>query len=122
MSGKKDLMEEFNKAEQALFDHVGFTPDWVVAPIDDCTENWWDTDGESVVYADPDKKMDLITLSGEHYQDEIYKQRFYDKWVYEGEEFTMIFCNPGVDGMKWFRVFRNDRRVTERILEKSPKV
>ena len=29
-------------------------------------------------------------------------QSGFTKWVYEGKDFTMIFCNPHVDGMIWF--------------------
>ena len=104
------LIENYEKAKQAIYDHVGFEEDWVVCPIDDCTDKYWfiDAENEEVHYADT---KDELFEEDNHYVDEIYKQRFYDKWVYVGKDFTMVFCNPGVDGMKWFRIFANDKWV-----------
>ena len=104
-----NIAEKFFNAQKELFDHVGFTPDWVEYAIDDLTGYLWKTvDNESVIYADTQEKMDS---DGDYCQDEIYTQRFYSKWVYEGEEVTMIFCNPGVDGINWFKIFDNKKRI-----------
>ena len=102
------LVEEFQKSLDAIYKHVGFTEDWVVCPLDDQTDMFWQIDGESVKYAET---MDKFNSDGDYYLDEIYTQRFYKKWVYEGEDFTMVFCDPHVDGMKWFRLFDNKKRV-----------
>ena len=58
-------------------------------------------------------KEELENQDGKYYRDELYTQRFYKKWVYVGEKYTMVFCNPHVDGMKWFRVFDNEKMVGE---------
>ncbi|MDR2146423.1 MAG: hypothetical protein LBE91_08200 [Tannerella sp.] len=104
-----NLIRNYNKAKQAIYDHVGFRKDWVIYPIDDCTDCWWQIIGDekdgSVVYAETRK--DIEESTDEYWQDDIYTQRFYKKWVYRGEKFTMIFCDSGVDGMKYFRVFDN---------------
>jgi hypothetical protein len=102
------LIENYKKALEAVYQHVGFHEDWVVAPLDDETDKFWNEDGEIVRYADSVEELERET--GNYYEDEIYKQRFYSKWVYEGKDFTMIFCNPGVDGMQWFRLFDNSKR------------
>ena len=103
------LIENYKEAEQALYDHVGFVEDWVVYPKDDCTEMYWSIiDNEEVKYAN---SIDQFNSDGDFYQDEIYKQRFYDKHVYVGEDLTMIFCNPGVDGMIWFKFFDNNKQI-----------
>ena len=47
------------------------------------------------------------------YRNEIYTQRFYPQWVYRGEEVTLIFCDPHVDGCKWFRIFDNTKEIKE---------
>lgn len=104
-----NLIENYNAALEELYNHVGFTEDWVVCPIDDKTEMFWDVDDQTVRYAD--SKEEFEEESGNYYSDEIYKQRFYSKWVYEGTEFTMIFCYPGVDGMTYFRIFDNSKRM-----------
>lgn len=102
------LIENYNKAKQEIYDHVGFEEDWVVYPIDDSTEFYWTVDENSVKYAN--LEVGLLSES-EYFQDDIYTQRFYDKWVYRGEDITMIFCDPGVDGMKYFRIFDNLKEI-----------
>lgn len=104
------LIKDYEKSLQAIYDHVGFVEDWVVYPIDDCTDKFWNTDGETVYYADSEEEFK--TEEGNFYSDDVYEQRFYDKWVYEGKDFTMIFCDPHVDGMKWFRIFDNTKRMS----------
>jgi hypothetical protein len=105
-----ELIENYQKALEAIYAHVGFKEDWVVYPLDDQTDSYWNEDGESVMWADSVEEFE--SESGNYYQDEIYKQRFYSKWVYEGKDFTMIFCNPMTDGMKWFRLFDNNKRLS----------
>ena len=97
------LIKNYQNALQAIYDHVGFVEDWVVYPIDDQTDSFWEINGESVQLGPSINEIEM-------YQDEIYTQRFYNKHVYEGLEFTMIFCDPHVDGMKWFRIFDNKKR------------
>ena len=104
-----NIIKNYKNDLQAIYDHVGFVEDWVIYPIDDCTEKFWDTDGEEVFFADTE--TELRDGDGNYYVDEVYRQRFYQKWIYEGSEFTMIFCDPSTDGMKWFRVFDNKKRI-----------
>lgn len=107
------IAEKYFEAQRELFDHVGFVPDWVEYAIDDATEYYWRIEGtqlteQSVKYAETPEQLD--DEEGNYYRDEVYTQRFYSRWVYEGEEVTMIFCNPGVDGINWFKVFDNKKR------------
>jgi len=108
-----NIAEKFFNAQKELFEHVGFTPDWVEYAIDDYREHLWELNVDSkghgeVKFAETLEKMNS---DGEYYKDEIYTQRFYDKWVYEGEDVTMIFCHPGVDGINWFKIFDNKKRI-----------
>jgi hypothetical protein len=103
------LLEEYDKALQAIYDHVGFEEDWVICPIDDRTDKFWDVNDGYVHYAN--SKKELEEEYGDYYVDELYTQRHYKKHVYEGKDFTMVFCDPHVDGMKWFRVFDNNKRI-----------
>tara|TARA_R110002167_G_scaffold106599_6_gene273237 strand:+ start:2319 stop:2633 length:315 start_codon:yes stop_codon:yes gene_type:complete len=102
------LITDLNDAVKKLYEHVGFVEDWVLCPIDDCTENYWDVDEDTCTYADSKEQFES---DGDYYQDDIYKQRHYSKWVYEGKELTMVMCDPQVDGVKWFRVFDNKKRM-----------
>lgn len=104
-----EIIKNYESALQAIYDHVGFKEDWAIAPIDNCTDKFWNTDGETVYYADSEEEFKAE--EGNFYIDDVYKQKFYDKWVYEGKDFTMIFCDPRVDGMKWFRIFDNTKRL-----------
>lgn len=104
---KVNMVDKYNKAKQEIYDHVGFVEDWVIYPIQDHTESYWGEDGESVKYAD---SIDQFNSDGDYYEDDIYTQRFYKKWVYEGELYTMIFCDPHVDGCRWFRIFDNSKK------------
>lgn len=105
------LVEDYEKAKQAIYDHVGFVEDWVVFPIEDFTGYYWNVLGNRVNYSENVEDLANDNELGGLCVDEIYKQRFYDKWVYEGEEFTMIFCDPGVDGARWFKLFDNSKEV-----------
>ena len=103
------LIENYNKALNDIYEHVGFVEDWVIYPIDDCLNSFWQEDGETCKFAD---SLEQFNSDGDYYEDEIYTQRFYNKHVYKGKDITMIFCNPNVDGMKWFRIFDNKKEVT----------
>ena len=103
------LLDNYQKAEQALYDHVGFKEDWVIYPIRDSTDMFWSIEGDEVKYAED---MDRFESDGNYYVDEIYTQRFYKKWVYRGEDLTMIFCDTHTDGMKYFAFFDNNKEIT----------
>ena len=103
-----NVAQEFFKAQEALFEHVGFIPDWVEYAIDNCLDKIWSCDGDTVKYA---YTVEKFNSDGDYYENEVYTQRFYKKWIYEGEEVTMIFCNPGTDGVQWFRIFNNELRI-----------
>jgi len=102
------LMENYNKALQAIYDHVGFVEDWVVYPIDDRTGMYFILSAESVKYAETIEKM---VSDGDYYQDEIYTQRFYEKHIYRGEKLTMVFVDTHTDGNKFFAVFDNAKEI-----------
>lgn len=111
------IIEKYKSSLVELFNHVGFIEDYVLCPIDICMDYYWELvfEGDSpssIIYSEDINK---IFSDGEYYQDDIYKQRFYDKHVYRGEEFTMVFCNPHLDGVKWFRFFNNKLEITESI-------
>ena len=108
------LIKKYQKALNAIYKHVGFKEDWVVYPIDNRTDYFWKIAGvnpfdQRVIYHE-DKDI-AEKADGNHYEDEIYTQRFYEKWVYEGKDFTMIFCDPHVDGMKYFGVYDNSKKL-----------
>ena len=103
-----NLIENYQKALDSVYEHVGFKEEWVVCPLDDCTEYYWYANEDIVRFA---LTLEQFNSDGDYYEDDIYTQRFYKKWIYEGADFTMIFCDPHTDGMKWFRLFDNKKRI-----------
>ena len=107
------IIDDFNLALRALYDHVGFKEDWVVYAIDDRTEMYWkingtEKDGEVVFH---EEKAVVEEEDGNQYSDEIYTQRFYNKWVYRGSELTMIIVDTHTDSNKFFAFYRNDKEL-----------
>jgi hypothetical protein len=114
---RNNLLENFRKAKQDLYDHVGFVEDWVVYAIQDETDCWWKINNnpnmnkKTVLFAD--NKIDLLEdiAYGNYYENEIYTQRFYKKHVYRGKDLTMIFCDTHTDGNKFFTFFDNKKEL-----------
>lgn len=106
-----NIMENFEKAKQELYNHVGFEEDWTAFAIKNRTDMFWTLNEieNSVQYAD--YKEDLNPEENFFCEDEIYKQRFYNKWIYRGEELTMIIVDTHIDGNKFFAFFSNNMEV-----------
>ena len=99
------IIENYENSLQAIYDHVGFKEDWVICPIDNSTEMFWKLDLDKVIFHEIKEEIE-DSDEGNCYVDAIYTQS-----IYEGKDFTMIFCDPHVDGMKWFRLFDNNKRI-----------
>ena len=112
-----DLMESFNKAKQALYEHVGFKEDWVVYAIEDRTDMFWfvDVKEEKFVRFAEDENALYSYSDGDYYEDEIYTQRFYSKWVYRGKDITMIFVDTHTDGNRFFAIYDNTKEIKRNI-------
>lgn len=109
------LLNEYFKLQKEIFDYFGYTEDWKVIPLDDATEYFWqlqqDEDGGGYVnFSETIEKLKDI-YAGEYYQHEIYTQRFLPKWVYRGEDYTMICVDTHVDGNKFLQVFDNTKEI-----------
>lgn len=99
----------FNKLQE-VYSYFGFKEDWVVLPLDDRRDYYWKVYGDShVVYGHTDE--DVRDETGNHYEDEVYTQRFYDKWVYRAEEFTMIMVDTHTDGNRFLAIFDNAKEI-----------
>lgn len=111
------LLKDYFALQEQIFNYFGYAEDWRVIPLSDNTDMHWvilngNERGGSVRYHE-----ELESLQGEddgqYYEDEIYTQRHLPKWVYRGEEYTMICCDPGVDGNVFLRVFDNAKEHRE---------
>ena len=118
-----ELMQAYNKAEQAVFDHVGYVEDWRVLPIDDSTDQYWclvqREDGGGHVRFSPKreaieywaKNNDYGEYDDDVYENQIYTQRHLPRWVYRGEVLTMVVVDTHTDGNKLLQVFKNDMEI-----------
>lgn len=104
-----NLFDEYFKLQQEIYDYFGFEEDWVVLPIDDRRRyDWRIIDGKRIQYG---KKYDIINDTGEYYEDEIYKQRFYKKWVYREKNYTMIMVDTHTDRNRALAIFNNSKEI-----------
>ena len=103
------IIEDYFKILEEVYKYFDFKEDWVVYPLEDRREYYWKIiDNKDVIYSinevfDED--------SEDYYQDEIYTQRFYDKHVYRGKDYTMIFVDTHVDGNSFFAIYDNTKEI-----------
>jgi hypothetical protein len=105
------LLKSYEDAKKAIYDHCGFEEDWTVYPLDDRTDKVWYVDANedtTVTYADT---VEGLRDDRTTYEDEIYTQRFYKKWVFRGAELTLILVDTHCDGNKFFAIYSNDKEV-----------
>lgn len=93
----------------------GFEDGYVVYALEDYRDYYWELpfgegrEGE-VHYAETIEDL-KDKEAGNYYVNDIYTQRFYDKWVWRGKDYTMIFCDTHTDGNKFFGVYSNDKEI-----------
>jgi len=109
------LLDEYFKIQKQIYDYFGYIEDWVVIPIDDARDYYWkltqNEDGEGYVrFAESIKDLQ-DTKRGLFYENEIYTQRFLPKWVYRGEDYTMICVDTRTDGNKFLQIFDNSKEM-----------
>lgn len=110
-------LDEFKRLRQEIFDYFGYVEDWVVIPIEDRRKYYWQVNQDEngfghVLFCDCQLTNDIVE-KGTHYQDEIYTQRFLPKWVYRGEEYTMICVDTRTDDNKFLAIFDNSKEQTD---------
>lgn len=105
------LLDKYFELQKQVHDYFGYKEDWVVIPLDDATEYYWQLDGNekqgTVCFAETEEE--LTEKDGQYYENEIYTQRFLPEWVYRGDDFTMICVDTHVDGNKFLQVFDNSK-------------
>lgn len=105
-----ELLDKEQAVRTEIFKYFGYVENWRVLPFQDCREYHWkiisDGQGGDVMYASTTEDFDSDNVS-DVYNDEIYTQRFLNKWVYRGEEFTMILVDTHCDGNQFLSIFTN---------------
>jgi hypothetical protein len=106
------LLKEYFELQQKIFDYFNYQEDWRVIPLIDETKHYWFVTGENhghscVWWPEPITKK--MVEDGAIYAGSIYTQRFLPKWVYRGEEYTMVCVDTHTDGNKFLMVFDNTK-------------
>lgn len=103
-----ELLDKYSELQEQLFDYFGYVEDWRVFPVDDARMYFWRLDGEgpgNVHFAETEEE--LRNETGKYYVNSIYTQRHLSKWVYRGENYTMIVVDTHTDGNKFLQIFDN---------------
>jgi len=109
------LLEQYFVIQKEIYDYFGYKKDWVVIPIDDSTKYYWQLNEEGVRFADSIEDL-LNEKAGNYYENKIYTQRFLPKFVYPGQEYTMIVVDTRTDGNKFLQIFDNKKEIPEENL------
>lgn len=106
-----NIIDNYFKLQQEIYDYFEFKEDWTVFPLDDRREYWWKINNDEEVVQG--SKENIEENLEECFVDEIYKQRFYSKWVYKGKDYTMIMIDTHVDGNKFLAIYDNSKEIKE---------
>ena len=107
-----DILDDYNKIRNEIFEYFGYKEDWRVLPFNDAREYYWylegsEEDGEVLFAETPELLAD--EEGGQYYSNTIYRQRHLPKWVYRGEDYTMICVDTHTDGNQFLQIFSNDK-------------
>ena len=117
-----ELLDKYFKLQQEIYDYFGYVEDWVVIPINDGRKYYWwldqNDDGRGRVhFSEKQLSINEILDGNELYGDIIYTQSFLPRWVYRGEDYTMICVDTRTDGNKFLEVFDNEKELNPTIEE-----
>ncbi len=115
-SASSTLLDMYFKLQDDIHAYFGYEEDWVVLPLDDGREYFWNLDEERGVVQFAKTPTDLIAgVGGEYYENSIYTQRCLPKFVYRTDEFTMICVDTNTDGNKFLQIFDNKKDMSSTV-------
>lgn len=100
------LLDDYFALQKQIYDYFGYVEDWVVIPLDDARAVYWRLTETEVQFSPTEAELGN-EQSDKYYVNEIYTQRFLQKWVYRGAEFTMVCVDTHTDGNKFLQIFDN---------------
>lgn len=112
------LLTDYFALQKQIFEYFGYQEDWKVIPLDDQTEQHWmvilnESGGGAYVYSPDPFTEESVKAGAAIYGGSIYTQRFLPKWVYRGEEYTMVCADTHTDGNKFLMIFDNSKECTD---------
>ncbi len=118
---KTKIKNYFSLAEE-IHKYFGYKEDWVCIPMDEqLDQHWMVTDegpGGKLVHSSKPFTEESVKAGSDIYGGTIYTQRFLPKWVYRGEELTMVCVDTHTDGNKFLMIFDNKKECNDEYLKK----
>lgn len=111
-------LNTFNALEKEIHNYFGYVEDWVKIPMESHIGEYWMLTGDKkargcAVYSPVPLTKKTIEAGSEIYGGPIYTQRFLPKWVYRGEDYTMVSVNTQTDGNRFLMIFENSKECTD---------
>ena len=103
-----DILDNYKDIERQIHEYFGYKEDWRIFPISDETESFWSLNGEGpgevhLSLEECNLRLGMKTIWP------IYTQRHLPKWVYRGNDYTMIVVDTQTDGNKFLAIFDNKK-------------
>lgn len=105
------LLGQYFDLQAQIYEYFGYVEDWHVIPITDRRSHYWHLDQRedgsgAVRYAREEHNL-YAEKDDDDYEDEIYTQRHLPRWVYRGDQYTMICVDTHTDGNKFLAIYDN---------------
>ena len=117
----KEKIDKYFELQNAIFEHVGYREDWKVIPLDNHTDAYWFITGEGhndkYCYSPKPLTKESVEAGVEIYGGNIYTQRFLPKWIYRGEQYTVVCADTQCDGNKLLLLFDNTKECKDESLK-----
>lgn len=99
----KSIIKQYKNAIEDIYKHVGFEENITTYPLEIYTDVYWYNNDENVYLSHEDWIVDVDFCFP------IFKSRCYNKSVYQGRSYTLIFCI--VRDQRRFLVFSKSKQV-----------
>lgn len=105
----KDLFGQYESLKDKIFEYFGYVEDWRILPLVFDLDYLWKIEGSERdgVVRFAKTRQELESGDGDCYENDIYTNRHLPKWVYRGEDYTMICVDTHCDGNQYLQVFSN---------------
>jgi hypothetical protein len=105
------LLKQHQELRQQIFKYFNYIEDWGVFPLMDYTNYYWNLNDGVVGFSE--HETDLFETEDDEcdrYEVEVYTYCHLNKWVYHGNEYTMILVDTKTDGNIFLAVFDNTKK------------
>lgn len=108
-----EKLDRYFSLQKEIYEYFGYVEDWVVFPIEDTRDHFWHVD-EKIGRVRFWKNYEDLK-SENYFENSIYTQRHLPRWVYRGEDYTMIVVDTRTDGNKFLQIFTNALEVAREL-------